>query len=453
MTTSPQSHRFYIAFLLFFGGLGGMLYGYDIGVISGALLFMNNELGLTAHHESLIVASVLFGGALATLVTGFLADMFGRKKIIIASSIIFLIGLLLIIKADSFMAVLIARLIQGAGIGMEIIVLPLYLTETMPKALRGRSVTLFQLFLTMGIVLAYFVNFIFTPSGNWRDMFLCVFFPGALLLVGAFIATESPRWLYSKNKKNQAYTALLKTRELTEAEYDLDEMKMLSNKQHNIVQKFQRYQLLPFVIALSIACLNQLTGINSVLQFGATILKSAGLNSNITATLGTVGVGVINMLATVLALILIDKVGRKILLSIGTAGVVCSLIFLGWISATGTASIHDGYLILIGLICYIAFFAVGPGVVVWLAISELLPMSIRGKGMAICLFVNCLVSAILASFFTTLVSQIHYSGVFFLCAGFTAIYFLIAVLLLPETKNKSLEDIELYFQHKHEKKI
>ena len=453
MTTSPQSHRFYIAFLLFFGGLGGILYGYDIGVISGALLFMNKDLGLTGNDASLIVAAVLFGGALATLVTGFLADMFGRKKIIITSAIIFLIGLLLIIKANSFAAVLIARLIQGAGIGMEIIVLPLYLTEMMPKALRGRSVTLFQLFLTMGIVIAYFVNFIFTPSGNWRDMFLCVFFPGALLLIGAFIAAESPRWLYSKGKKEQAHAVLLKTRHVAEVEYDLDEMKMLAESKSTVLQKFQRYQLLPFVIALSIACLNQLTGINSVIQFGATILKSAGLSSDLTATLGTVGVGVINMLATVLALILIDKVGRKILLSIGTAGVVCSLAFLGWVSAMGTASVQDGYLIMIGLICYIAFYAIGPGVVVWLAISELLPMNIRGKGMAICLFVNCLVSAVLASLFITLVNHIHYAGVFFLCAGFTVIYFLIAAFLLPETKNKSLEDIELYFKQKHENQM
>jgi sugar porter (SP) family MFS transporter len=436
---------------MLFGGLGGILYGYDIGVISGALVFMKPQIHLSDNQISFLVAAVLGGGAFATLVAGFIANKIGRKATIFISSVIFLVGLLIIVDAQTYTAALIGRLIQGAGIGIEMIVLPLYLAETAPSPLRGRFVTLFQLFLTFGIVLAYSIDLFFTPSENWRGMFACVFIPGILLLLGTFYISESPRWLYLKEQKEKCLKALLRTHSHVAAVHDMQQMaELAAQKTQNALGKvsiWKKYYLIPFFIALAVASLNQLTGINSVLQFGTLILQSQGAPSNLLAMVGTVGIGLLNMLTTVVALLLVDKLGRKFLLTIGTGGVVCALIFLGIVSGM-TNSPEKSYLVLAGLLAYIMFFAIGPGVVVWLAISELIPTRIRSTGMSICLFANSLVSALLASGFMILVHHIQYSGTFFFCGAFTVIYLLLAIFVLPETKNKTLEDIEADFRHK-----
>ena len=206
----------------------------------------------------------------------------------------------------------------------------------------------------------------------------------------------------------------------------------------------QRNHFIPFLIALAVASLNQLTGINSILQFVTLILHSTGLSSEFVSMLGSVGVGLINFIVTIIALSLIDKIGRKPLLIIGTAGTVVALFFSGYI-CTWTDSLLKGELLTLGLFVFIFFFAIGPGVVVWLVLSELLPMSIRSKGMAICLFVNSAISAILASIFLIMAHRLGFQSVFWLCGSCTILYFLLAMYALPETKNKTLEEIEIGF--------
>jgi sugar porter (SP) family MFS transporter len=353
------------------------------------------------------------------------------------------------------MSLLIGRLILGLGVGIEMIVIPLYLSESMPLHLRGRSITLFQLFLTIGILVAFYINYLFVNTGNWRGMFMCAFVPGILLLIGACFIAESPRWLYLRNRKEKAKMILGKICDASEAKKTFDEMHTLldasANTHHSYpILKWKIYHVIPFLIALAIACLNQLTGINSVLQYGAVILENAGINSHITSILGTVGIGFINMCFTVVALFLVDTVGRKPLVIIGTAGVSLSLILMGLVSFFMPHTLVSGYLILAGLLFYIAFFAIGPGVVVWLAISELLPTQIRSKGMAICLFANNVVSTLLAFLFLHLVHLVNYSGVFFFCGICTVLYFIIALRVFPETKDETLEDIEQGFRKQSE---
>jgi sugar porter (SP) family MFS transporter len=444
-----DKRRKYILFLMFFGGLGGLLYGYDIGVIAGALLFMHKDISLTPAETSLVVGAVLGGGAFATLITGPIADYIGRKKSILASSLIFLAGVLILVNAHDFFTVLLGRIIQGAGIGMEIILIPLYLAETTPPEIRGKSVTLFQLFLTMGIVLAYGINILFAPSQNWRGMFLCVMVPGILFFLGALIISESPRWLFLKNHSQAALKALLRTRNEHDAKKDLHNMQLMDDK-GKIAHKenssvWQARYIKPLLIALAIACLNQLTGINSLLQYGTLILKHSGMSTNLGSMLGSVGVGLMNMIVTIIAVMLIDKVGRKPLLMLGSGCTVLALSFLGLVGYFGHNGPTEGYLMLSGFIFYIVSYAIGPGVVVWLAISELIPTRIRSKGMAICLFANSAVSAVLASVFLIVVKHLGLAGAFGICAMFTFFYFLIAAYALPETKNKSLEDIEDHF--------
>jgi SP family galactose:H+ symporter-like MFS transporter len=448
--STASSRRFYTYFLMILGGLGGLLYGYDLGVIPGALLFMNKEISLTTAETSLIVGAMLGGGAVATLIAGPIADVIGRKTTIIISGVIFLLGMLVLINSHTFMSALFGRLIQGAGIGIEMIVLPLYLAETTPPEVRGRCMTLFQLFLTFGILSAYSINLAFEHSENWRGMFVCVLIPGLIMLVGSLLIPESPRWLFWKNNVDGARESLLKTRSLEAANHDLLEMKNVMTERANTKTEnesvWQRHYILPFAIALSIACLNQLTGINSFIQYSTLVFKTAGIDSNFGAMISTVGMGLVNFLVTLIAIFLIDRLGRKLLLMIGTAGTVCVLAFLGVITHNNSPSPVVAHMVVAGLLAYIAFFAIGPGVVVWLALSELIPMRIRSKGMSIALFANSVVSTLLASVFLTVVNKISLHGTFFLFAGFTLIYFAIATFALPETKQKSLEEIEQYFR-------
>lgn len=438
-------------FIMLFAGIGGALYGYDIGVIGGTLLFIQKTITFTPAQLSIFVASMLVGGAISTLITGPLADKFGRRIMISISGAIFIIGILILINAHSYSIALLGRLIQGIGVGIVTIIIPLYLIETAPSSIRGRSVTIFQLFLTAGMVVATIVDLFFEKTGNWRAMFACVLVPAVILFFGSFCLVNSPRWLYSKGRKQEALEALLRSESAEEAALDVKEMEQLQMEKTRIsIPAFLKALLkpqfaLPFFIALAIACFNQLTGINSILQFSTLILKDTGLGSNFVSMLGSVILTAINFFTTILAIILIDKSGRKPLLITGTAGVAISLIYSGFICLMPNSELK-GILLTAGLCGFILFFAIGPGVVVWLALSELLPMSIRSKGMAVCLFVNSMVSSILASLFMEMVKFAGYQAVFWFCGICTIVYCLIATFLLPETKGKTLEQIEELFQ-------
>ena len=458
MRRSAVSRRLFTFFIVIFAGIGGILYGYDIGVISGALLFMKKDLFLSATELSLLVAAVLGGGSIATLISGVLSDFFGRKKMIVVAAIFVIIGTIILANSYTFSSALTGRLIQGIGIGILTIVIPLYLSETAPSQLRGRSLATFQLFLTGGIFLAYVMALLFSHSEDWRGMFLCALAPAGLLLIGSLFLSESPSWLFAKGRKDQAYRALLKTRTVNAAQLELQEMSKLKMEAEGPDPlslkkwKWENYYLRPLVIALAIAVFTQLTGVNTFLQFSSVILSKSGFSSNIVSMLGSVGVGLMNFIITAIALLLVDQLGRKPLLILGTAGVVIALFFTGICDLFLSPDELRGYLVMAGLIGFILFFAIGPGVVVWLAVSELLPMPIRGKGMAVALFLNSMVSTVSAAVDQNLVAWIGYGGVFWLYGGFTVIYFIIATFILPETKGKTLEEIELYFCKKGQKR-
>lgn len=427
-------------------GVGGILYGYDIGVISGALLFIHEAIPLTDTQTGIIVGAVLAGGLAGTLIAGPLADSFGRRLGIATSSIVFIIGVLCILLAHSFITLLIARLLLGIGVGIVAVAVPLYVTELVPKEDRGKYVSFFQLFLTFGIVVAYFVDLAFTPSGSWRAMFAMVLIPAIILLLGVFRLPESPRWLVAKGKIDLARQVLRRTRSKDRAESALISIhESLKETKGTWSELLSVKLMVPLFIGIAIAILNQWTGINVFLQYASDILKTAGLGSNFASMLGSVGIGMINFICTILALLLIDRVGRKPLLIIGVSGVLVAEVFLGIVNYVHTGSYTQGILSLIGLFIFIIFFAIGPGVVVWLAISELLPTRVRGKGIAICLFFSSLSGALISSVFLDLRDWFGMAGAYWLCAGFAVIYLLITVLMLPETKAKSLEDIQLYF--------
>ncbi len=438
-------------FLLCIAGLvsvGGILYGYDLGVISGALLFIRDTIPLTDNEVGLIVGAVLGGGLFGTLLAGPITDRFGRRFLILVSSIIFIIGVVSILLANHFLTLLFARLWLGVGVGVVAVAVPLYVAEIVPSRDRGKFVTFFQLLLTFGIVLAYFVDLLFTSSGNWRAMFAILLIPSLVLFFSIFILPETPRWLITNNKLDQAKKVLKKIHQSdADAEKDFQEIynSVRELRKETWGELFSHELLFPSLLAVAIAIFNQLTGINSFLQYAPLILKNTGINSNFVSMLGSAGIGVLNFLFTMIAITLIDSLGRRPLLLIGILGVVASQIFLGCITYFIPNSPDAGVLSLIGLLFYIMFFAVGPGVVVWLAISELFPTQVRGKGMAICLFFNSLASTLLATFFLSLVKWLGMGQTYWLFSIFSIGYFFVVFFCLPETKARSLEEIQHSF--------
>lgn len=444
-----KRYRLMAMMIMVFAGIGGVLYGYDLGIIAGALLFIKKSIAMSMQQESFLAGAVLGGGAIATLITGPLADWFGRRKMIIAAAMIFVIGVLLLGFAHDYLEVMFGRVIQGIGVGVVTIAVPLFIAESLPSHLRGRGITVFQLLLTTGILLASIVGWFFAHSGNWRAMFLSATVPGILLLLGCLLLPDSPRWLVMRDRHDDALQALSKTRSHDQAHSELSEVKTaldeeLNRPEHH-VSLWQRRFMVPLAIVLVIAVLNQLTGINSVIQFSAVILQSAGIHSSVIDLMGSTIITLMNVLVTIIALLLIDKVGRRVLITWGTAGIVIFLILLGFATYSLPNGDVRGVLTLIGLVGFIASFAIGPGVLVWVLLCELLPARIRSKGMALALFVNSLASFALASLFLDLQTWLTSAGVFWLLAGFTAVYFLVAYYFVPETRNKSLEEIEHIF--------
>jgi SP family galactose:H+ symporter-like MFS transporter len=322
--------------------VGGILYGYDIGVISGALLFIKNTIPMTDTQIGCIVGAVLGGGLLGTLIAGPIGDHYGRRILILSSCIIFLIGIIQILFSYNFLMIFGARLFLGVGVGMVSVGVPLYVAEIVPSKDRGKYITFFQLLLTFGIVLAYFVDLLFTPSGNWKAMFSVLLIPVLILLFGILRLPETPRWLMANNQTEKARAVLMLIRNhIDEVEHDIQSIQDSLNKVRGTWSDFFSIQFLgPATVAVLICIFNQLTGINSFLQYAPLILKNAGIHSNLITMMGSAGIGVLNFLVTIIAITLIDSWGRRPLLLLGVFGVMASEIYLGFITYFLKTSTH-----------------------------------------------------------------------------------------------------------------
>ena len=586
--------RHYNIYLLLVAGLGGLLYGIDVGIIGGALPYLEATSGLTTAQLSVVVAAVLLGSVLSTLFAGLLADWMGRKRLMILSGCAFVVSIPVIALSHGYGLLFFGRLLQGMSGGLIGVVVPLYLAECLAAANRGKGTATFQWLLTLGIVAAAVVGIFYSyrveavaraagaaalfhfKDQAWRRIFWVSLPPGALFVLGSLFVTESPRWLFRRGKKESARTALLRSRAAEQAEIEMEEMEttacaaaapVAAGKQGKGAQikesLLRRKYVIPFLLACVILFCNTATGINSIIGYNAAILLQSGLN-DLHAHWGYVIFTVVNFLLTAVGMMLVDRRGRRFLLVLGTAGAAAALIAVGILFlrterftvdargpvqamvgadqqltmhfdrataakllaaegysgseiASGRASLAiiysygdftastsyvrsddaaaapieiervncvpstaveaffdnplgnyeaartaplridkavigripnagHGWLVALGLYLFVAFYALGPGVVVWLALSELMPTRIRSNGMSIALVINQLVSTTLAGIFLPFVSKYGYSSIFFLFGGFTVVYFLVAALFLPETKGKTLEEIEAYFE-------
>jgi len=442
--TQPSSR--WIMWVAIIVGVGGTLFGYDIGVVSGALLFIRHAIAMTDTQLGVVVGAVLAGSLFGTLLAGPLADKYGRRTLILIASVIFAIGVICILLAKTFIALVLARLFLGVGAGIVIVTVPLFVTEIVPANKRGRYVTFFQLFLTFGIVFAYFIDTLFTPTGNWRAMFAVALVPALLLFVGMWFLPDTPRWLLSKGRESCARAILKRTHQASSIDAAMAKIQQgLAMTQGGWGELFSMRMLFPLLVAVGIAVLNQWTGINTFLQYAPNILKSAGIHSDSVAMMGSVGIGLLNFICTIVATILIDRVGRRPLLLVGCMGVVVFEVYLGVVNLMGLSQATTGWLSMLGLFGFIVFYAIGPGVVVWLAMSELFPTRIRGKGIAVCLFFNSMAGTVLASLFLDIEHAFGVAATYLFCAIASLGYFLLVKCCLPETASKPLEDIQDYF--------
>jgi SP family myo-inositol transporter-like MFS transporter 13 len=567
---SPENHTRY---LLLVAGLGGLLYGIDVGIIAGALPYLEASAvqlwKLSSQQLGFVVAAVLLGSVLSSLTAGALAEAWGRKPLMLLAGLLFSLSIPAIALADGYLPLLLGRLLQGVSGGLIGVVVPLYLAECLPAGVRGRGTALFQLLLTIGLVLAAAIGLLVahqveqaardTPAAlqmvqdaAWRRIFWLSLAPGLLFMAGVVWLAESPRWLLMRGRPVDALRALRHTRHEAEAQAELAAILGAheSGLQREGGKLLQRRYVLPFLLACLILACNQATGINSVLAYAVTILDQGGL-SGAMANLGDFTLKLLNALMTVLAVILVDRKGRKFLLMLGSGGIVLSLLAAGLLfrgAESGQTSIDTalaqrisanvlqldapalrqlagsddyqldiaysygpltqvrslrpgasltiappvsvegdsvigaafrrlhlnpfpdmaaalqsplrieranlgprpqaahGWLVLACLLGFIASFAVGPGVCVWLALSELMPTRIRSNGMSVALLINQFVSTVLAAVFLPVVSLHGYAPMFFFWAGCSVIYFLAAAFLLPETRGKTLEEINQHFK-------
>ncbi len=579
--------RRYNVFLLLVAGLGGLLYGIDVGIIGGALPYLEATSRLTPAELSVIVAAVLLGTVFSTLFAGLLADWMGRKPLMILSGLTFALSIPVIALSQGYGYLFFGRLLQGMSGGLIGVVVPLYLAECLAASNRGKGTAIFQWMLTLGIVAAALVGIYYSyrveavaraadaatilafKNQAWRRIFWVSLPPGLLFVLGSFFVTESPRWLFRKGATQRAYRALLSSRTPGQATLEIEEMTAVARSAEvKIGQKIrdsllQRKYVIPFLLACVILTCNTATGVNSLIGFNTSILLQSGL-SDLHAHWGYVIFTAMNFLMTTVGMMLVDRKGRRFLFILGTSGIIVSLIGVGtlflrtekvsidtrqlvqqmvapnqeltlhfdrtqadkMLAAAGysgsdiqsdraslaiiysygdfTAAtsfvrsdnqaalpieitrstcipsnkieaffknpfanletaqtaplkiekavighvpdISHGWLVALGLYMFMAFYALGPGVCVWLALSELMPTRIRSNGMSVALVLNQLVSTTLAAIFLPFVSKHGYSSIFFLFASFTVVYFLVTAFFLPETKGKTLEEIETYFE-------
>ena len=431
--------------------LGGLLSGYDTGVISGALLFINETWDLSISLQGLVVSSVLIGAVIGAATNGVLADVFGRKKIIMATAIIFILGSILCGFAPNVYVLIISRIFVGLAVGIVNFVIPLYLSEIAPKAVRGTLVSLYQWAITAGILFSYAINSAFANSVfSWRWMLLAGVLPGLVLLIGMSFMSDTPRWLISKNKDEEAKKVLKKIEPDVDTENEIKEIKHTLKLNENLDRKFKfkKWMIMPFVVGVGIMFAQICTGINTIIYYAPTIFKIAGFDSNSNAIYATTGIGVVNFLMTIVAVFFTDKLGRKPLLYFGLTGVMLSLAALGCAFAYQEVLGAGLKVVAVGsLVTYIICFAMSLGPIGWILVSEVFPLKIRGIAMSICTVANFAFNFFVVGSFPVLIHKIGGAYTFW---GFAAVSFLCILFVyffVPETKGISLEQIESNWIH------
>ena len=451
-----QTNNSYLLFIALTAALGGFLFGYDTAVISGTISFVKAKFVLDAAMEGWFVSSALVGCIAGVAFAGELSDRLGRKKTLIASGILFFISALGCAISASHSELIVFRLLGGVGVGVASMLSPLYISEVSPAKVRGRMVALYQFAITLGILFAYFFNAWLLKNSSgvelqnaflqnifaeevWRAMFGSEMLPAMLFFITMFFIPESPRWLASKGKNQQAGVVLTRINGHSLAEKELLSINETIAKEEKGSWKalFRPGIRVAMIAGIILALLSQFTGINAIIYYGPRIMEEAGLQLS-DALGGQVIIGFVNVIATIFAIWKIDKFGRKKLLLGGVIGMSVSLVIVGLLFLLGKTS---GVVILIFIITFCASFALGFGPVVWVLLSEIYPTNIRGRAMSLATLALWIGVAMIGQFVPWLLENITPAGTFFVFALF-CIPVPFVLRRIPETKGKSLEEIE-----------
>lgn len=432
-----------------FAGLGGLLFGYDTGVISGAELFLTKDFALSVFALEVIVSGVLAGAAAGALVGGRLADLFGRRALLIVTALIFGLGAVLCALAASPNSLVIGRVIVGLGIGLSSGTVPVYISEVAPPDARGWTVSIFQLAITLGILLAYLVDYAFSSIQGWRWMFGLAVLPAGIFALGMMFLPESPRWLAKRGRLNAARAILSRSRGASEVDAELREIELsLAQAQErgnwrDLINPALRPAL---TVGIGLAIFQQVTGINTVIYYAPMIIQSAGISSASGAILATAGIGAVNVLMTIVSMWLIDRIGRRPLLLTGIAGMIASLCVLGWAFHTASPKGALSWLAVVSMMVYVASFAISLGPIFWLLISEIYPLKVRSSAEGLAATFNWVSNLVVTLTFLTLLQKVGSTRTFWLYAVFAVAAWIFSYRVVPETKGRTLEEIEQFWR-------
>ncbi len=434
--------------------LAGLLFGYDQGVISGALDGIQKQFSVGTLLLEVITSWVTLGAMAGALVAGGLADRLGRRMTIVTAAALFVAGALVESLAPGSYVLVAGRLLVGFGVGVASVAAPLYAAELAPSRVRGRMVSLYQLAITIGIFVAYFADYLLINGDQWRIMLGISAIPGVLLLLAILPLPDSPRWYVSRGRHDQARSTLQKVepgvdidRQLADIE-DLNAVEAEGSWREVFAFRWRR----PLIIGVMLAVLQQFTGINAIIYYADKIFAAAGFGSPASQSLATLwAIGAVNVVSTFVAVVWVDRFGRKPLLLIGSVGMGVSLIVVGAmfeVMGTGahgqpSSTTTTGVVTMVALIVFIASFAFSLGPVVWTIINEIYPSHIRGRAVAVATAANWFAAWLVAQFFLSLVGLITEAGTFWLFAAFCGVTFVFVRRIVPETKGKTLEEVEL----------
>jgi len=424
--------------------IGGFLFGYDTGVIGGAMLFMQKDLGLHSHGmQQLTVAILLLGAIAGAAISGWLADAISRRRTKICSGTVYVIGAVACALSQNYPEILASRFVLGLSVGTASFVSPMYIGELVPKRIRGGVVSFNQLMITSGILLAYIVDWAFAPlSNNWRWMFAVAAVPGAALAIGMFFMPFSPRWLVQKGREDEAREVLSRYRfDEDDVDEEIREIKEVASEEVSLRELIGKNLRKTMIVGIALAVFQQIVGINTVIYYAPTILKMAG-QQNTGALTESLYIGLTNVVFTIVAILLLDKLGRRFFLLFGTTCLTIALVVLGVFFASPTLQSSVGWLALAALLFYIFGFAIGLGPVFWLMISEIFPLQMRGPAMAVCTMFNWGFNFLISYTFLTLTDAITKEGTFWLYAFFGVCAVAFFAWRVPETKGRSLEEIQ-----------
>jgi sugar porter (SP) family MFS transporter len=428
--------------------LGGLLFGYFTAVISGVLLFVSSAFALNLHEQSMVVSILLIGGMLGTALGGSSCERFGRRFTMLLSATIFIISGITLAFADSYYALLLGRFLGGIAVGLASLASPLYIAEISPPRLRGTLVSCYQLAITLGILISFLVNYWLASENAWRLMCGLGIVPAIAQLFVLFFIADTPAWLLRQGKEAQALQILQKI-------YFnplLQQNHLAAIKKAAIPQPSQGATLLSsrntrliLCIGITLSVFQQITGINTVFYYAPKIFAAAGFTSTASALFATLGVGIINVLATIISVWLLDRAGRRALLLVGSAGM--SLALLSLACAFFLQNSNTGTIALVSLMLYVTCFALSLGPVTWVLLSEIFPLKIRSKAMSAAVVANWASNYLVSLVFLDLVAKLTPGGTFLLFAVISVLSFIFVQRWIPETKGKSLEEIEALSAH------